>query len=84
MTSVVLTVVGMTTLLQSLNGSPLNPVGHWQIGWWFWTLHTALGPHAPGQGSIHLSRTQALLLGHSALMEHSGQFNSIQLAGVEV
>ena len=37
------------------------------------TLHLALIPHDPGHGSRHFSFIQAWLLGHSALIEHSGR-----------
>jgi hypothetical protein len=37
------------------------------------TVHIALKPHEPGHGSRHLLLIQALLLGHSELMEHSGR-----------
>ena len=78
MTSVERTVVVVITILrQSLNGSPVYPAGHRHMGWWFCTTHSAFGPHEPGHGSIHFSLRQALLLGHSALMEHSG----LQLGG---
>lgn len=35
-------------------------------------MQSAPTPHEPGQGSLHFSLIQALLLGHSALMTHSG------------
>lgn len=40
---------------------------------WFSTLQSAFKPHEPGQGSIHLLLTQALLLGQSELIVHSGR-----------
>lgn len=45
--------------------------GHVHIGVWLITLHMALNPHDPGQGSMHFSRIHALLLIHSELIEHS-------------
>ena len=62
---------------QLLKGSPVYP--GWQVhtGVWLMTLHWALAPHEPGQGSRHLSCMQARLLAHSALMVHSG----LQLGG---
>lgn len=37
------------------------------------TLQRAPTPQDPGQGSVHFWLMQALLLGHSALMLHSGR-----------
>jgi hypothetical protein len=54
------------------------PSGQEQIGVWLMTLHLAPAPHDPGQGSLHFSRIQAKLLGHSELMVHSG----LQLGGL--
>lgn len=63
---------------QKVNGSPVKPSGHVHIGVWFITLQTALEPHEPGQGSLHISLMQAKLLGHSELTEHSGlQFGGL-------
>lgn len=36
------------------------------------TEHVAYKPQDPGQGSLHFSRMQALLLVHSELIVHSG------------
>lgn len=55
------------------NGSPVYPTGHVQIGRWFVTAHCAYSPHAPGQGSPHLSLMHARLAGHSELIVHSGR-----------
>jgi hypothetical protein len=44
-----------------------------QIGWWFWTLQSALKPHEPTHGSWHLWLKQARFDGHSELLEHSGR-----------
>ena len=65
------------SLLQLKNGSPLKPFGQEQIGLWLTTLHSALAPHVPGQGSAHFCWTQALVRGHSELRRHSG----LQLGG---
>lgn len=46
--------------------------GQLQIGLWLTTRHLALNPHTPTHGSIHFRFTQALSLGQSALMVHSG------------
>lgn len=40
---------------------------------WLFTVHNALTPHDPGQGSIQCSRTHALLLAQSELTTHSGR-----------
>lgn len=48
-----------------------------QIGVWLITLHSAPAPQEPGQGSRHFSLIQDKILGHSALMVHSG----LQLGG---
>lgn len=37
------------------------------------TLHSALRPHVPGQGSTHLLLTQALLRSQSEFVTHSGR-----------
>lgn len=55
-----------------MNGSPVYPVGHVHIGIWLTTAHIAPEPHEPGQGSLHLVSKQALSLGHSEFMVHSG------------
>lgn len=39
---------------------------------WFIALQLVFGPQEPIQGSTHFSRTQALSLGQSSLIEHSG------------
>lgn len=57
---------------QAVNGSPLKSSGHWQIGVWLMTLHSALIPQEPGHGSVHFSLMQAKLLGHSGFITHSG------------
>ena len=44
------------------------------------TLHSAMMPHEPGQGSLHLCCMQAILAEHSALIVHSGlQFGGLPL-----
>lgn len=45
--------------LQFVNGSPVKPSWHVQIGVLFITLHCAPIPQEPGQGSLHFSRMQA-------------------------
>lgn len=47
------------------------------MGLWIITLHRALKPHVPGQGSVHFRFWQALSKGHSELTTHSG----LQLGG---
>ena len=42
------------------------------MGLWLITLHSALKPHVPGQGSIHLFLEQASVLIQSELTVHSG------------
>lgn len=54
-------------------GSPMRGCGQLHIGLWFITLHTALNPHTPGQGLIHLFLIQALSLEQSVLIVHSGR-----------
>lgn len=49
-----------------------------QTGEWFTTLHKALKPQEPGQGSLHLSFTHARFAGHSEFSMHSG----LQLGGL--
>jgi len=44
------------------------------------TLHSAIIPHEPGQGSLHFCCIQAILAGHSTLTVHSGlQFGGLPL-----
>lgn len=58
--------------VQPENGSPVNWFKHWQAGECFITIHWALIPQDPGQGSLHFSAIHAKLLGHSSFIEHSG------------
>ena len=44
----------------SINAFPSKPEMQEQTGEWFTTLHSALRPQVPGQGSTHLSLTQVL------------------------
>lgn len=58
----------------------MYPSGHVQIGVWLITIHDALIPQDPGQGSMHFSRIQALLLIHSEFILHSGlQFGGLPI-----
>lgn len=59
-------------VLHCENGSPIYPIGHLHIGEWLTTLHSALGAHDPGQGSLHFILIHAKLYGHSLLVIHSG------------
>lgn len=59
--------------LQPENGSPWKPLLQAQTGWWLTTMHCALKPQDPAQGSRHLFCTQASLVGQSAWMIHSGR-----------
>ena len=43
------------------------------MGLWLTTLHSALAPQVPGQGSTHFCWTQAMVRGHSELRRHSGR-----------
>lgn len=54
-------------------GSPRYPGLQVHTGLWLTTLHFALTPQTPGQGSTQCKLTQALLEGQSALMVHSGR-----------
>ena len=45
---------------------------HLQIGIWFLTMHMALMPHNPGQGSWHFLLLHAMSVGQLALITHSG------------
>lgn len=62
---------------QLVNGFPVYPSRQVQVGVWLTTVQSALTPHEPGQGSVHFWRMHAKLLGHSALIVHSG----LQLGG---
>lgn len=57
---------------QLLNGLPLKPGKHEQIGRWLLTLHCALLPQAPGHGSLHRLLMHAMTALHSELIVHSG------------
>lgn len=59
--------------LHAVKGSPMYPSMQVQDGTWFKTLHTALIPHTPGQGSMQCSCWHALLEGQSELTTHSGR-----------
>ena len=61
------------TGLQPENGSPSKPVLHVHTGWWLWTVHCALKPQEPAQGSRHLLRTHARCVGQSWWIRHSGR-----------
>jgi len=58
--------------VQRLNGSPVWPLLHVQIGIWLSTWQFAFKPHEPIHGSRHFWLMQANWLGHSALITHSG------------
>lgn len=50
------------------------------MGTWFRTRQYAFTPHRPGQGSWHLRLIQALSVGQSALIWHSGrQFGGLPI-----
>lgn len=55
------------------SGFPVYPERQVQVGEWLTVLHSALIPHAPGQGSLHLLLEQALLRSQSELDTHSGR-----------
>lgn len=57
---------------QEVNGFPVYPGRQAQVGAWLGTVHSALMPQVPGQGSLHLLLTQALFLGQSEFVTHSG------------
>ena len=44
-----------------------------QVGMWLKTLHLALMPHVPRQGSTHLFSEQAIFRGQSEFRTHSGR-----------
>lgn len=54
-----------------VNGSPVWVGKHEHIGVWLITLHTALAPHDPMQGSLHLRLIHAKFWEHSLLLTHS-------------
>lgn len=56
-----------------VNGFPVYPERHVQVGEWFTILHSALIPHAPGHGSLHLLLEHALLRSQSEFDTHSGR-----------
>jgi hypothetical protein len=56
-----------------VNGSPVKPDGHTQLGMCTTTWHSALAPQDPGQGSWHFCLMHARWLAHSLLIIHSGR-----------
>ena len=58
--------------MQETKGFPVKPGSQVHWGRWFDTRQVAWIPQTPGQGFLHLLLTQALSLGHSALVTHSG------------
>lgn len=58
---------------QALNGLPIKPGRHVQLGEWFNTLHSAFKPQTPGHGSLHLLFKHALSRGQSLFVTHSGR-----------
>lgn len=71
---------GVCCTEHAVNGSPLYPTEQMHIGIWLNTRHSALAPHKPGHGSLHLLRMHAKWLEHSELLAHSGR----QLGGVPI
>ena len=53
-------------------GSPVNDAWQVQKGRWLVTRHSASIPQSPGQGSMHLERTQVFEDEQSELSVHSG------------
>lgn len=62
-----------TTGWHRTNGSPVNRTGQLHIGLWFTTLHLALMPQVPAQGSRHFWFEQASLWRQSEFTVHSGR-----------
>lgn len=63
----------LRVLEHSSNAFPLYPGGQVQVGMWLKTLHLALMPQVPGQGSTHLFSEQAIFRGQSEFSTHSGR-----------
>ena len=57
--------IGRGFLLHAVNGSPILSSIQVQVGTWFITLQTALIPHVPGYGSMHLFLWHVLFDGQS-------------------
>lgn len=55
-----------------MKGLPTYPDGQTQFGVWLTTLHSAIWPQIPGQGSLHFLFKQAKWFAHSLLLTHSG------------
>lgn len=71
---------GGTILVHSVNASPVKLVAQVHIGIWFCTLHSALNPQEPGQGSLHFSVIHATFEGQSVFTTHSGrQFGGVPM-----
>lgn len=72
------TAFGGGILEHSVKASPVKLAAQVQMGMWFCTLHSALKPHEPGQGSLHFSVIQAKFEGQSVFTTHSGlQFGGL-------
>ena len=56
-----------------VKGSPVQSDLQAQMGLWCTTLQIVFKPQRPTHGSTHLWLIQALFLGHSELMVHSGR-----------
>lgn len=61
------------TGLHWVNGSPVYWAWQRQMPWWWETWHSALNPHKPGHGSLHLMLMQPRFEGHSEFWTHSGR-----------
>ena len=73
--------------LQPLKGSPMYPRRQVQTGLWLITLHSALNPQTPGQGSTQCWLTQARVVIQSELMTHSGlqpEYGSPKYSGLQL
>lgn len=55
-----------------VKGSPVYCNAHWQIPRWCITVHSALIPHSPKHGLLHLKLMHARFVGHSEFWTHSG------------
>ena len=56
---------------------PIKPIGQLQTGLWWITIHCALIPHDPGQGSRQCWLIQDRSKGQSELVRHSGLHNGL-------
>ena len=70
-------ICGIGGTVHCLNGSPVKPSMHEQIGRWFVTVHIAFLPQCPGHGSLHSRFIHEKPALQSVSNTHEGPQNAI-------